>query len=423
MGIDRVGGTESRAENTEAPQPQESPQAPPPERPSRLESLRATREAQAAARTETTDEQEAAEQSEPELERSDTEQAPETDTGTSAAERETEEPAAEADPGEPSNPEQGEQREGDGVGSPPAEDRPTPSEPAPATDQPQPADDPGRQPQSEDAEEATPEGADEREEPQTREAEDEQPPLPQQDDQLPENDTEEPPEEPNEVAPMAEAEPANDDQTSQDEPDPSESIESQEASGSPRFQTAWQQPDAGVSRWTSPIVQFNDRTHVSRPESRDRNAEDRPAIPATPQDESNRYRTLPDMPREGTPGHGDLVLPEDDPAGRDHTERAPERDSRKRRFGRDSFRRSEEALDGVNSTGNSVDSLINSRPPTGQPSTARDVSSEFKEPQDQLQAGNLMIGLAGGAIIVIQAGRYFTTKIKGWKREGDGSNR
>ncbi|MFG2243727.1 hypothetical protein [Spirillospora sp. NPDC048823] len=511
MGIDRPGGTDTRAENVEKPPAEDRPPAPPPDRPgspgqpSRLESLRAAREAQEARRAETatqqTDTQDTGTEqpderekdkgepssAEPADDRQDAQaepKAPERTSGNGETtrdaeaeggerERESDRPESETGQAQPDGrdgqpystdigelaPETGAEPRGElrddktesSSDGPSDESQDAPAEPWTAEERPmtvetepepgeskQP-DGPGDEPPRQETGEADQESPGERDRPDDREAETEAPqdrdhqPLPQQDGRVPGDDGNEfRGEAGNEQKPQADNEPAGHDHTPQDEPAPADqqnggsetpqaaeapvrASDNPEPGDAPQVRVAWlPASEEGVTRWVSPIVQFNEQMPGNQLERRDRNAEDRPGTPATTEDEPNKYRDLPDRITDLTPGRGELRNAEDDAENQDLREPDPDRTRRSERVRRRIGRETENATDVSKKLGNKIGSFLDDHPPGPlQTTTGRDVPN-FTMPQHNMKLGNGAIGLAIGTIVLVKAGQrvYGASKVK-----------
>ena len=482
VGIDRPGGTDTRTENVEKSPAEDQPPAPPPDRPgspgqpSRLESLRAAREAQEARRTETGAPQTAPQETGAEQrdERDDErdkdrgesssagpadggqdaqtgpmtpERAPggetESDTEVGSGERgqETDRPESETgqalldgrdeqpsttDPGalapeqgtEPRGEVQDEKAKPSSDGS--ANDRPDePADPRTAEEQPmtgeaEPETDETGQPEGsndepprQDTGEVGPESPGERVQPDDREAETEaaqdlgHQPLPQRDGG-------------SETPQAAEA--------------PVRASDNSEPEDAPAIRVGWlPAAEEGVTRWASPVVQFNEQMPGNQLERRDRNAEGRPGTPASTEDEPNKYRNLPNRITDLTPGRGELRKPEDDAENQDLREPDPDRTRRSERVRRRIGRETEDTIDVGQKLGNKIGSFLDDHPPGPlQTSTGRDVPN-MTMPQHNVQLGNGAIGLAIGAIVlakggqrVYAAGRDKVSKLLGERHGSDG---
>ena len=132
-------------------------------------------------------------------------------------------------------------------------------------------------------------------------------------------------------------------------------------------------------------------------ERRDRNAEDRPGTPATTEDEPNKYRNLPELTRDGTPGRGELRRPEDDPVDRDP---APEEGRRKRW---EPFERAKTGVEGVKKVTEGAKGYVEKPPPTGQAEVKTDAGPSAPKvnqanPTDTITGGIMLAALTIGAI-------------------------
>ncbi|TDB88709.1 hypothetical protein [Actinomadura sp. 7K534] len=459
MGTDRPGGTDTRAENVEKPPAEDRPPAPPPDRPgspgqpSRLESLRAAREAQEARRAETGTQQTApqetdAEQREereenkgesspaksadegqdartepttPEGTSVDGETGPGTDEGSGERDQETDRPesetgqarldghgeqpyaagAGELAPETGTEP-RGEVRDDDKTADEPAGEKPdAPAEPQNAEDQPmieEPATESG---------EADPESPGERDQVEVRGAAAEA--LQSQDHQpLPQRDAH------TERQPPA-GEPVREANT----PEPGDE---------PTIRVAWlTESEEGVTRWASPVVQFNDRSPGTQVEDRGSNGRDQSGTPATTDDEPNKYRRLPEVPREGTPGRGEVIPPEEDPEQRDYLEPDPDTTRRRDRIGRRFARSTPDTVDVGKKWTDDIDKFLNDKPPgpttTG---TGKDIPNNPVTPHQKMTVGDGTVGVALAAILLFKgAQRLHSTvedKLKGHTGRRDGGN-
>lgn len=457
MGIDRPGGTDTRSENVEKPQATDSPPAPPPDRPgspgqpSRLESLRAAREAQEAQRAElgtqeTGDEQdderekEAAEsssadptgeQQNTQADPKDTEKPPEigetepedaAKTGETRRDGSGEEPRR-SDLGDPASETSTEPRGDDederterSPAEPTADKADAPADPQTTEDnsgtiEADPADGAGDEHRTQNAGETVPPSPAESAHPEAREpdAEDAQgqdrPPLPQQDGQAPETDGADTGQEPAAEQPAQAAdEPAastdqQDGRTDTQEPAEGQNrpAEGPQESDGQEIRLAWPPPgEEGVTRWSSQVVQVNERTPGNQLENRDRNAQEQPETPATTDDESNKYRDLPDVPRDGTPGRGELIPPEDDPADQNPFEPDPERGQRNRW---ENYDRVNTAFGATKKIIKGVQDLQAKPSPTGQAESRADANTH----RPDVHAGNSADIVGSGLILAAAA--------------------
>ncbi|MFG2091147.1 hypothetical protein [Spirillospora sp. NPDC048824] len=502
MGIDRPGGTDTRAENVEKPPAEDRPPAPPPDRPgspgqpSRLESLRAAREAQEARRAETapqqTDTQEnsteqpderekdkgepsSAEPAEPADDRQDAQaepKAPERTSGSGETERDAEagggererqsdrpqpetgqgrpdergeqpytgdtgelapetgrEPRGELqdDKAEPSSDGPADERPGASAEPQAAEERATTGETEPESGETGQPDGPGEEPPRQETGEAGPESAGQDDRPDDLEAEAQAPqgrdhqPLPQQDGQTPGDDGNEARgEASNEQSPQAEDEATGHDHTPQNEPAPAEQqdgrteppqpAEEPEPRDEPGVRVAWPPAaEEGVTRWASPVIQFNEQMPGNQIERRDRNTEGRPGTPATTEDEPNQYRNLPELTRDGTPGRGELIPPEDDPEQRDYLEPDPDTTRRRDRLRRRTARQANDMSDVGKKMGNGLGKFLGERPPGPlTTNTGRDIPN-IHSPYQPPKLGSGAIGITIGSILIYKAGQLAVT--------------
>lgn len=345
-------------------------------------------------------------------------------------------------------------REGEGAEPSPADlsdEKPeTPAEPqteqsrpdfGESKGEPEPTEGGEEQSRAQDTGETTSEPPDEREQPQqTREPDTEDPQnqdhrsLPQHDAQAPDTDDTGTGREPaiERTAP-AEDEPTDHEHAPSDEPAParaeqrdgdteigpptegdqqraseeqSRTAETPERHDTSTPQVAWPQTsEEGVTRWTSPLVQFNERTPGTQVEIRDRNAEGQPETPAPTDTEENKYRNLPEPVADRTPGHGAPIPPEDDPARRDYLEPAPERRSRRTDGIRAVCYRPGDAAKSANDLADKAKKFLEQPPPKTQPTITKNAPAEMEATQTPLKAGNAAIGVIGLTIISIEAGR------------------
>jgi hypothetical protein len=160
---------------------------------------------------------------------------------------------------------------------------------------------------------------------------------------------------------------------------------------------AWPiEPEEGVTRWASPVVQVGERTPGTQVENRDRNAEGQPEAPATTDDDANEYRQLPDRAPAGTPDRGDPISPEDDPADRNPD---PE-DGRRGRW--ENYDRANTAFGATQKVLKGVEDLQAKAPPTGRAEVRTDTTMHVPDNQ----VGN-PTDTVGNAIIV-------TLTVAGW---------
>ncbi|WP_168220947.1 hypothetical protein [Actinomadura sp. WMMA1423] len=174
--------------------------------------------------------------------------------------------------------------------------------------------------------------------------------------------------------------------------------ETPEPSGMPGNAAAtWPlEPEEGVTRWTSPVVQVGEGTPGIQVGARDRNAEARPESPATTDDETDKYRRLPEHAPSGTADHSDPVSPEDDPADRNPD---PE-DGRRSRW--ENFDRAHTAFDATKKVLRGVEDLQAKPPPTGRAEVRADTTIHAPD----AHVGNPADAL-GNAVIV-------TLTVAGW---------
>ncbi|TDC97718.1 hypothetical protein [Actinomadura sp. 7K507] len=469
MGVEKTSGTDTRAENAEQPPSRDNPPGPPPDRPgspgqpSRLESLRAAREAQEARRAEAqqttaqgtnTDQRDERQEatSEPTAEKeeapADPKETPETESADASEsdERDREsglfkpeagetQPDGRVEPTPETNAEPDREPEDENAESslaePSGEKPDTPAEPQNEESQPElgesereaeeaePPEGRGEGLHAEEAGGNTPEPLDERDQPQ-------------QGAQAPGTDADREPA--TEHTTQAEDEPTHHERAPLDDPAPTPAKQQddsaqngQSAEGGqqrppedqPRTAEPPQQPDGpmrqvawpsaaeeGVTRWTSPVVHFNDRTPSTRVQRRDTNAEGQPETPDATDPESNEYRKIPEIPRHGTPGRGELRRPEDDPEGQDLREPDPDRTRRSDRIRRQAGRQSEDAANASKKIGNKVGEFLGDRPPGPlKTSTGRDSIPDLNAPNQTMKLGNAAIGFAIGTVVLVKAGQ------------------
>ncbi|GAA0597859.1 hypothetical protein [Actinomadura livida] len=449
MGIDRPGGTDTHAENVEKPPAEDRPAAPPPDRPgspgqpSRLESLRAAREAQEARRAETGTQQTAPQETgaeqrderekdrgesssaEPADKEPDAQAGPklpergpggetesDTEAGSGDRDRETDRSGSEIGQARPDGrgeqpyaaatgeltPEQGTEPRGEV-----RDDKAEPSYDGPADERP----DAPAEPQTDEDRPMT--GETEPEDPQDRDHQ----PLPQQDGRVPGDDgNDSRGGAGNEQQPQADDQPAGHDNTPQDEPAPADqqdsgsetqqaaeapvrASENPEPGDAPLFRVAWlPAAEEGVTRWTSPVVQFNEQMPGNQIERRDRNAEGRPGTLATTEDEPNKYRNLPELTRDGTPGRGELRPPEDDPVDRNPD---PEEGKRSRW---ENYDRVNTAFDATKNIIKGVKDLQSKPSPTGQAESKTDVGAPKPEPHTGYATDPMSNGIVAFAALL-----------------------
>ncbi|MFS2294112.1 MAG: hypothetical protein FWJ90_15690 [Actinomadura sp.] len=152
--------------------------------------------------------------------------------------------------------------------------------------------------------------------------------------------------------------------------------------------------DGGAARWSSPVVQFNDRSTGAQVDNRARNGREQEETPTTTDDEANKHRTLPDLPRDGTPGRGDRIPPEDDPADRNPD---PE-DRRRSRW--ENFDRVNTAFDATKKVIKGVKDLQAKPPPTGQAESRTGVSTNQSDTQSGPVTDPVSNGIVAATAIV-----------------------
>lgn len=118
----------------------------------------------------------------------------------------------------------------------------------------------------------------------------------------------------------------------------------------------------------------------------------------------------------GEPGRGELRDPEEDPAERDPEEPDPERSSRRKDLLKETMEKSEDIVDVGDKALEDAFKALNSKPPKSHPCTARDTSAHMDPEQTPAKAGSVAIALIGTAIIVTQATRWTTDKVREFRR-------
>ncbi|RKS67698.1 hypothetical protein BZB76_6823 [Actinomadura pelletieri DSM 43383] len=150
----------------------------------------------------------------------------------------------------------------------------------------------------------------------------------------------------------------------------------------------------GGTRWSTPVYRIDDRTSGTQVEPRDRNAETQPETPTTT-NEASDYRRLPELPRDGTPGRGELRPPEDDPADRD----AELEERRRSRW--EPLERLQAGMDGVKKATEGAKHYLDKSPPTGKAEVKTDTGSAHSPTTNA--AANPTDVVLGAAIVATAA--------------------
>src|SRR5690606_37458490 len=140
-----------------------------------------------------------------------------------------------------------------------------------------------------------------------------------------------------------------------------------------------------------------------------------------------KYRRLPEVPREGTPGRGEVIPPEEDAEKRDYLEPDPDTTRRRDRIGRRFARSTPDTVDVGKKWADDIDKFLNDKPPgpttTG---TGKDIPNNPVTPHEKMTVGDGAVGAALAAILLLKgAQRLHSTvedKLKGHTGRRDGGN-
>ncbi len=117
----------------------------------------------------------------------------------------------------------------------------------------------------------------------------------------------------------------------------------------------------------------------------------------------------------GDAGRGELRNPDDDPADRNPGESTPERSSRRKDLLKEATKKSEDIVNTLDKAVEGAFKALDAKPPTGQPSTARDIGAHMDPVNNPVKTGGLTYGLLGAAIMLTQGTRWAIGKVKEFK--------
>ncbi|TDC55315.1 hypothetical protein E1281_13085 [Actinomadura sp. KC345] len=292
-------------------------------------------------------------------------------------------------------------------------------EPQPAAGETGQSDGRREEPRAQATPEKSPESPNERDLPEPRDAQagepedQDRPPLSGQDDQTPIADDTETRQEPGiEQRQRRADDPSGYEEAPQDQPAPGDQQDGSTESGQPaeeparapdnpqppnppEIQVAWPPAtEEGPTRWTSPVIHFNDRTPGTQLENHGTNTEGQPESPRTADYDPDKYRNLPEPIRIGIADRPDPTPPEDDPADRNPD---PE-EGRRNRW--ENYDRVNTAFDATKKIIKGVKDFQTKPPPTGKTESSAGTSANRPEVQSGNPTDPVSSGIVVAAVVV-----------------------